>query len=174
MSNFESQTRKWIEEIVIGLGLCPFAAKVYFEDRINFKVGSVLEPAELFSQFNEEIQGIVDGACDTSIIILNDDPEDFQDYLDLLEVLRNTLKKDELNEKVQLASFHPKFQFENADPNDIENYTNRSPFPLIHILKVEDVAQAIENHPDIHSVSVKNIETLKKLGMQGLLKLMSH
>jgi len=171
MNQYEKDTRKWIENLVIGLGLCPFASRVYFDDRIRFSTKSVIQTESLVNCFNEEIQCILDGTCDTSIIILNDGPEQFQDYLDLLDVFKALIKKEKLTEEVQLAKFHPKFQFENTQENDIENYTNRSPFPLIHILKVQDVADAIANHPDISSVPKTNIETMKQLGLQKLLEL---
>jgi len=171
MDRIETDTRKWIEKIVIGLGLCPFAAKVYFDKRIRFTTQSVMDADALFGSFKKEIQHIIDGDCDTSIIMLSDGPEQFQDYLDLLDVFTEMIKNKSLNEEVQLAKFHPKFQFENTHKSDIENYTNRSPYPLIHILKVQDVADAIASHPDIKSVPVNNIKTLKELGLAGLLKL---
>lgn len=168
------KTRKWIEKVVIGLGLCPFAAKVYFENKIHFEIGDIADPKYLLSKFKASIEIVIDAEFDTSIIVLKNGPEEFEDYLVLLDAFSAYLRENEIDNDIQLAGFHPKYQFEHTQPDDIENHTNRSPFPLIHILKVDDVAKAIESHPDIDSVPVNNIAVMKQIGIGGLEKLLEE
>ncbi len=164
-----THTKKWIEKVVIGLGLCPFAAGVYNEDKILY---TQIEFSSVLSTLK-----VVQSACDqisdsnthflTAIVVLESGMEGFEEYLELMDLL--TLRIGEVYDYAfQLASFHPLYQFENTLSTDSENYTNRSPYPMIHILLESEVSKAVDSHPDIHAVPIANIQTMRRLGNEGI------
>ncbi len=159
-------TQKWLTDIVIGYGLCPFASKVYDEGQVDF---SAIEFSyqSLLDEMNESIDRIIDDNNHTStkLIIIKKGLEDFNAYLDVYYALVEELERTELSKVVQLASFHPLYVFKDKQSDEVSNYSNRSPYPIIHILKVADVTAAIESHPDIHSVGPKNIALLEQKGL---------
>ncbi len=166
------QTKTWLENIVIGLQLCPFASKVYLEDRVGFSVIKFLDN-NLLHPTNEIINDILATSTrtTTSLLIVTEGLEDFNEYLDTVYALEAALKADGLDEEIQVASFHPDYTFEGTETDDIENYTNRSPFPIIHFLKVEEVAAAIDSYPDTSSIPEDNKKKLKEIGLAALLRM---
>lgn len=164
-------TKKWLEDIVIGYGLCPFASKVYIEKGIGFKAISYSEK-ELLTAVNEIIEDIMsdDSPISTSLIIIEEGLQNFDDFLNVYYSLEEGVKQSGLSEDIQLASFHPKYLFAESTEASPENYSNRSPYPIIHLLKVADVSAAIDSHPDIHSVAPTNIAKLKSMGLAALVK----
>lgn len=161
---------------MIDLGLCPFAFEVFSKDKILYKELGFDDPEHLVAAFSEAINTVLDEShkATTALLIITSGLEVFDDYLAVyhsLEALLDTLVE---GKHIQLASFHPQYQFDNTEEEDIENYTNRSPYPLIHILRTDEVAEAIASHPDIHSVPTHNIATMKKLGRESLQKLISE
>ncbi len=166
------ETTTWLTEIVIGLNLCPFAHKVYTENRLTLDEIKYSEQA-LLDHTNDIISNLLnpDSSTTTTLLIISEGLEDFNFYLDTLYALEESLKSQGLHEEIQLASFHPRYTFEGVDPTAVQNYTNRSPYPIIHFLKVEEMAEAIKAHPDTHSIPAENIKKLNKLGLEALLKL---
>ena len=166
-----SKTKTWLEDIVIGYGLCPFASKVYLNNEVGFTSISYSEKL-LLTKMNEAIDNIKspDTKTSTQLIIIEEGLENFDDYLNVFYGLEEGLKDSGLNEDFQLASFHPNYLFTDSTETSPENYSNRSPYPIIHILKVADVTAAIESHPDIHSVAPTNIAKLKSMGLATLIK----
>lgn len=166
------KTRRWLENMVIGLGLCPFAGKAYMDKQVGFKAIGYT-PEALTEALNEGIKWIMDPAepISTQLIVISQGLESFHDYLDIYYGIEEELKESGLSEEIQLANFHPEYQFSGIEKDEVENYTNRSPYPVFHLLKVDDVAQAIDRHPDVDGIPQKNIETMKKLGLEGILKL---
>ena len=161
--------------MVIGLHLCPFAAKVYLDNQLSFKVLPYSESA-LLQAINTAVAQMLDDAdpISTVIIVLSEGLDRFEDYLDVYYGIEEELSRCGLDADIQLASFHPEYVFADADPDAVTNYTNRSPYPSIHILRVADVHQAISAHADVHGIPEKNKETLKNHGLAEVLRLVGQ
>jgi len=164
------QTKLWLEKIVIDLSLCPFAAKVYYDNNIEFIPTDFTDIESSIHLLQKAITTILNPNTNftTSLVIYESGLETFEHYLDVFYALEVTTLDPIMQHKIQFASFHPDYQFESTQHSDIENYTNRSPFPLIHILRTDDVTAAIESHPDINSVPFQNIEKMKKMGLEKI------
>jgi hypothetical protein len=163
-------TRLWIEKAVIGLNLCPFAKAVYVKNQIRYVVSAAQNTDQLLTELEAELRALhaADPAeIDTTILIHPHVLTDFLDYNDFLDVANETVEALELDGEIQIASFHPHYQFAGTDMNDIENYTNRSPFPILHLLRESSIDRAVEAFPEADTIYEKNMETLRKLGLQG-------
>ena len=169
MTSIES-TQLWINKMVVGLGLCPFASKVMTQNEILFSATSSSDFKTLTTLLIQQAEHILNdnNKESTAIIVIEKGLESFLDYLELIHQLEDYLEENKLAEDIQIASFHPEYQFAETKTTDITNYTNRSPYPLIHLLKCEDVTAAIESHPDIHSVPTDNIMKLKAMTLDSL------
>jgi hypothetical protein len=163
-----ASTRAWLEKAVIGLDLCPFARAV--QDRVRYAVSPAEEPADLLADLAAELRVLAEadpGEIETTLLIHPRVLADFLDYNDFLDDADDVLAELGLEGVVQIASFHPGYQFAGAGPDDIENYTNRSPYPMLHLLREESVERAVETFPDTSRIYEKNIETLRRLGHEG-------
>lgn len=167
------QTKNWLENIVIQLGLCPFAAKVFYENQILFQSIEFDDIHTLGQSINESIQTIldIDSTYTTALLVITSGLSTFDDYLEAFYTIEERIANDQQDEHIQLASFHPHYQFEGTAPNDPSNSTNRSPYPIIHILRTDLVEKAIEGYPDIHSVPSNNIKKMNELGMKKIKQL---
>jgi uncharacterized protein len=168
-------THKWFETFVLGLNLCPFARHPYKNDKVRFVVfeGDNLEKlTEMVVQEMDYLEKVSPSVCETTLVILRDCLTDFQEYLDYLEVAEYVLEQLELSLVFQVASFHPDYQFDETLPNDAENYTNRSPYPMLHILREDSVERAIEAYPEVGDIPAANIETMNELGTAKLKKML--
>ncbi len=170
-SNVISRTKDWVESIVIGLDLCPFASYPFQEGSIKYVLASpsyslVMRLDLVVEEFNAFTEGNDNIDIETTLIIFPKGLSKFREYLDFLDLCQRELKKLELEGVIQLASFHPEYQFADLDIADVRNYTNRSPYPMIHILKESSVSQAIDSHPDVHSIPLVNQEKLLALGLE--------
>ena len=163
-------TRTWLERAVIGLNLCPFAKPVHVHDRIRYFVSAAQSPAQLVENLMAELRAL-DAAdpvkCETTLLIHPYVLVDFSDYNDFLRQADDAVAELGLEGVIQVASFHPRYQFEDAGPDDIENYTNRSPYPMLHLLRESSVERAVTTFPDTTTIYRKNIETLRLLGHEG-------
>jgi len=168
-----AEVKSWIELFVIGLDLCPFAKVPFVKDRISYKVIPLLDHQSFLNNFQQELKLLTENEYATSVIILPTKSLGFRDYLDLYAQCGTLLSELEMDDEFQLASFHPDYQFADAAPDDQSNYTNRSPYPLVHILRVDEVEDAIEAFGDTSSIYKKNIELLNSLSTQELKKLTS-
>jgi hypothetical protein len=166
------ETTTWLTEIVIGLNLCPFAHKVYTQKKLSLEEMAYTDQA-LLDNTNKIIEDLLNPATTTTttLLIISEGLEDFNLYLDTLYALEEALKGQGLHEEIQLASFHPLYTFEGIDSEALQNYTNRSPYPIIHFLKVEEMAEAIKAHPNTDHIPTENIKKLNKLGLEALLRL---
>ena len=179
MSNADNEiivtkTKSWITNVVVACNFCPFAAREIKRGSIHYKVinnattKTVLEATlKMFLLLNNNEQ------IETSILILPDHFSEFNDYLDLVEKVETLLTKNNYEGIYQIASFHPKYMFADSDENDPSNYTNRSPYPMLHFLREESVTKAIAGYTDIENVPKRNIAFTKEKGlayMQQLLK----
>lgn len=168
-------TETWLEKAVIGLNLCPFAKAVHVKKQIRYVVSDATTPEELLSVLMDELQFLSDAdpeAVDTTLIIHPQVLHDFEDYNEFLDVADAALEDMDLVGELQVASFHPDYQFADTHKNDIDNYTNRSPYPTLHLLREESVERAVDAFPEAADIFEKNIETLRKLGHDGWDKLM--
>ena len=164
------QTRHWLEKAVIGLNLCPFAKAVYVKNQVRLVVSHARHADDLLEELDRELDILVATPAteiDTTLLIHPTLFEDFLDFNDFLEVAEGVVDEHALEGVVQLASFHPRFQFDGTEPDDIGNYTNRAPFAMLHLLREESVARAVEAFPEAESIFEQNIATLEKLGLEG-------
>ena len=165
-----AKTRHWLEAAVIGLNLCPFAKAVYVKNQVRLVVSKARHADDLLEELDRELDLLVAtpaSKIDTTLLIHPTLFEDFLDFNDFLEVAEGVVDEHELEGVVQLASFHPQFQFDDAEPDDISNYTNRAPFSILHLLREESVEKAVEAFPRADAIFEANIATLEKLGHAG-------
>jgi uncharacterized protein len=163
-------TRRWLEKAVIGLNLCPFAKAVYVKNQVRLVVSKARHADDLLEELDRELDMLVAtpaSEIDTTLLIHPTLFEDFLDFNDFLEVAEGVVDEHELEGVVQLASFHPRFQFDGTEPEDIGNYTNRAPFAILHLLREDSVEKAVEAFPEAELIFEQNIATLEKLGPEG-------
>ena len=160
-------TIRWLENMVIGLNLCPFAKAVHVKNRIRFRVSTASNTAELMNDFESELAHLLDADAEeleTTLLIHPKVLNDFEEYNQFLLFCDQALVRMELEGIFQVASFHPDYQFAGTQRNDVTNFTNRSPFPMLHLLREESITQAVDSFPDIDGIYKRNMETLRKLG----------
>jgi hypothetical protein len=167
-------TRRWLERAVIGLNLCPFAKAVYVKEQVRYVVSPARTPEALLETLMDELQDLSDTdpeKVDTTLIIHPFVLDDFLDFNEFLDVADAAVEDMRLDGELQVASFHPDYQFADTDRNDISNYTNRAPYPILQLLREESIDRAVEAFPDAEAIFEKNIETMEKLGHDGWDKL---
>jgi uncharacterized protein len=169
-----ADTQLWLERAVIGLNLCPFAKAVHVKKQIRYVVSNATTPEELLVELISEFELLAESSAekiDTTLLIHPLVLTDFLDYNDFLDVADEALEELDLAGELQVASMHPHYQFEGTQPDDMENYTNRSPYPTLHLLRESSVDKAVAAFPEADQIFEKNIETMKKLGHAGWNKL---
>ena len=165
-----SLTVRWLERAVIGLNLCPFAKSVHVKGQIHYRLSHSTQKQELLQVLQEELQALqaTDPAVrDTTLLILADCFPDFLDFNDFLQDADDVLYTLGLDGTLQIASFHPRFQFAGTTEDDITNFTNRAPFPVLHLIREASIARAVEAFPDAEMIYEKNMRTLEDLGRAG-------
>jgi hypothetical protein len=163
-------TQAWLEQAVIGLNLCPFAKAVHVKQQIRYKVSHATEWDALSLELEQELELLAQAdpeQVDTTLLIIPLALTDFLEYNDFLDWADRILERLELDGELQIASFHPAYQFADAQPDDIENYSNRSPFPILHLLRESSIDRAVAAYPDASAIFEKNMATLHKLGLSG-------
>ncbi|HEY9103961.1 DUF1415 domain-containing protein [Chitinimonas sp.] len=168
--NVIAATREWLEKAVIGLNLCPFAKSVYVKNQVRFVVSEARNLDRLLEDLDSELQLLAETdpeQIDTTLLIHPWILNDFLDYNEFLEVADGVVAEHELEGVIQIASFHPDYQFEDTEPGDISNFSNRSPYPTLHLLREASLDKAVAAFPDAASIFEKNIETLERLGRAG-------
>ncbi len=167
-------TRRWVERAVVGLNLCPFARAPLVQQKIRFAVSHARDTDALLDELCGELQSLaaVDAdECETTLLIHPHVLGDFLDYNDFLDVADAAVETLKLDGVLQVASFHPHYQFADSDPDDIENASNRSPYPTLHLLREASVERAVEAMTDPDEIYRRNQRTLQKLGHAGWLAL---
>lgn len=166
-------TKKWLSGIVIELSLCPFASKVFTENQILFLSIDFISIQSLIEAFENSIIKLMDldSQFTTALLIITSGLESFENYLDVFYTLEDKLIYDTKDKDIQLASFHPNYQFDGTKISDVSNYTNRSPYPIIHLLRTDLVEQAIDSYPNVDAVPVENIKKMERLGLDKLMSL---
>ncbi len=167
-------TRRWLKKAVIGLKLCPFAESVYDSGRVRYCVSEQHSAAGLLEELRAELRHLhaeVPERCETTLLIHPWALTDFIEYNDYLEVCEAALADLGFEGELQIASFHPDYQFAGTLSGDIENFTNRSPYPTLHLLREASIERALASVPDPDEIYRRNIRTLRALGHEGWRKL---
>lgn len=163
-------TRHWIEQAVIGLNLCPFAKAVYVKEQVRYVVSEAKHLDGFLEDIDREIAflaGADPQQIDTTLIMHASLLADFLDFNDFLDIVDQAVSDLGHEGVIQVAAFHPLWQFAGTEPDDIGNYTNRAPFPTIHLLREASVTRAVDAFPEAESIYQRNIDTLHRLGLDG-------
>lgn len=163
-------TRRWIERAVIGLNLCPYARPAFRDELIRYVVSHAPAPEALADDLARELQALAEGnpaAVETTLLIHPGVLTDFLEFNDFLDVADALVADLGLSGVIQVASFHPDYRFAGSSPEDIENCTNRSPYPTLHLLREASVERAAASLADPAQIYERNIETLRRLGHEG-------
>ena len=166
----EADTQRWLERAVIGLNLCPFAKAVHVRGQVHYAVYLPEEEGGLIDALLDEARALV--ACeaserDTTLLIAPNTLPDFLDFNDVTARAERRLARAGFEGELQLASFHPRFQFAGTEADDITNATNRAPYPTLHLLREDSVSRAVEAFPEAEAIFGRNMQTLEGLGRQG-------
>lgn len=165
-----AQTRAWVDRAVIGLNLCPFAKAPQVKGLVRYVVSPATDPAALLSDLIAELERLAESPAEkleTTLLIHPGVLTDFAEYNDFIEVAEDTVAELDLEGVLQVASFHPQYQFADTDADDVSNATNRSPFPTLHLIREESIDRAVEAFPEAEAIYETNIATLERLGAEG-------
>jgi hypothetical protein len=165
-----AETRSWIEKAVIGLDLCPFAKAVYATDRIRYCVSDAQSADALLADLDRELRALQAAdaqTIETALLIHPRVLADFTEYNAFLDVADAAVVELGLTGELQIASFHPHYQFAGTAADAIENYTNRSPYPMLHLLRESSIERAVAAIADPAEIYERNIDTLRRLGHEG-------
>ena len=168
-------TRRWLERAVIGLNLCPFAKAVHAKGQVRYVLSDADTPQALLEELGEELLRLRDTpaeAVDTTLLVHPRVLVDFLDYNDFLDDADALVEALGLDGVLQVASFHPDYRFAGTEPGDIGNFSNRAPYPTLHLLREDSVARAVAAFPDPDAIVERNIETLRGIGVDGWKKLL--
>jgi uncharacterized protein len=163
-------TQTWLERAVIGLNLCPFAKAVHVTNRVRYCVSKATTEDALVEELSRELVRLHEadpGEIETTLLIHPHVLGDFLDYNDFLDLADATVEAMGFAGELQVASFHPAYQFDGTGPDDVTNYSNRSPYPTLHLLREESIDRAVAAFPDAGEIYEKNIDTLRRLGHKG-------
>ncbi|QNM95284.1 DUF1415 domain-containing protein [Chitinimonas koreensis] len=169
-------TRHWLEQAVIGLNLCPFAKSVYVKQQVRFVVSPARHLDGLLDDLDRELDLLATTSAeeiDTTLLIHPGVLGDFLDFNDFLDIADGVVAEHELEGVIQIASFHPGFQFADTEPDDITNCTNRAPYPTLHLLREASIDRAVAAFPDAADIFERNMATLRTLGPEGWARLMA-
>ncbi len=164
------ETRAWVERAVIGLNLCPFAKAPQVKGTVRYVVSESGDAAVLLATLRDELQHLASAdpaEVETTLLIHPQVLTDFADFNDFLDVADAAVHELDLEGVLQLASFHPHYQFAGSAPDDLANATNRSPYPCLHLLREDSITRAVEAFPEPEAIFEANIRTLDALGPAG-------
>ncbi|MGH1537766.1 MAG: DUF1415 domain-containing protein [Gammaproteobacteria bacterium] len=171
--NIIKSTRNWLEQFVVDLNICPFAKRVLTKNKIRFSISVANTEEQLLLELKNELEYLEKNVtAETTLLIHARVLQDFFEYNEFLEIADELLIEMNLEGVFQIASFHPDYQFAGTNPKDAENYTNRSPYPMLHILREDSLEQAIANYPDVEQIPIKNIAVMNALGKDKIESLM--
>ena len=161
--------RRWVETFVIDLNLCPFARRELLQERIRFAVTRSSNETDLLVALEAELELLIkDSAVETTLLIHPQVLQDFRDYNQFLELSEGLLLQMGLRGVFQIASFHPCYQFEGADTEAVENYTNRSPYPMLHLIREASLDRVLASYPNPEEIPLRNIARMQALGKDRL------
>jgi hypothetical protein len=165
-----ADTRRWLERAVIGLNLCPFAKAPHAKGQVHYAVCDSAEAADLLAQLRAELQALAaadPAQRETTLLMAPQGFDDFLDFNDLLDAADALLAELALDGTLQIAPFHPRFQFAGTDDDDITNATNRAPYPTLHLIREASIDRAVAAFPEASTIYEANMATLEKLGPEG-------
>ena len=173
-----SQTQKWLNTVIIEHSICPFAKREFVNNTIHYEI---IECNGANNSTEQQLEQLIlncekldnDETVETSLLIFPNSLSDFDDYLDFAEIAEALMHKQGYEGIYQLASFHPQYCFDGSDENDASNYTNRSPYPMLHILREASLEKALESYPNPESIPERNIELTRNLGLTAMKKFLS-
>ena len=172
----DAGVRRWLERAVIGLNLCPFAKAVYVKNQVRLVISDASTERALLEQLGEELALLRDTPADqidTTLLVHPQVLQDFLDYNDFLDQADAMVDVLDLEGVLQVASFHPDYQFAGTQPDDAENLTNRAPYPALHLLREDSISRAVEAYPEPDAIIERNVATMQELGIEGFRKLLS-
>ena len=172
-----ADVEQWLDEVVIGLDLCPFAARPRREKRVRIVVSHATDEEALLNDLQAELEHLSDtpaAELETTLLAIPDMLEDFADYNDFLDAVDLWVEQFGWEGDLQVASFHPQYQFADTEADDPGNLTNRSPWPLLHIIREESLEKAIEHYPDVDAILERNIARMKALSPDERKRLFPH
>jgi uncharacterized protein len=164
-------TQRWIERVVIAHQLCPFARHVVEQGQVRYRVSDARDEQQLWEELVQELDTISNTPAEeieTTLLIHPQVLGDFGDYLDFVAMTEPLLADMELVGDIQIATFHPDYQFADADFDDPANYTNRAPYPTLHLLREASVAAVVAAHPDPEGIPARNVALLRSLGIDAV------
>ena len=173
----EAGVRRWLERAVIGLNLCPFAKAVYVKHQVRIVISDASTERALLEELGEELALLRDSAedsIDTTLLVHPKVLTDFLDYNDFLDTADALIEAMALDGVLQVASFHPEYQFADSAPDDAANLTNRAPYPILHLLREASIDRAVAAYPDPDAIIERNIAAMQALGVEGFRKLLSE
>lgn len=176
-TRFVSQTRRWISSVVIGLNLCPFAQRVLKEDKIRYVVTETKIAEELLQILSSELEVLASTPIDsveTTLLIHPFVLDNFLDYVDFLVVAEKKIEGLGLRGIIQIASFHPEYQFAKTDPESEENYTNRSPYQMLHLLREDSISRYASDPNHLLEIPERNKRTLRAMGREKIRAILSE
>ncbi len=177
MGNEIKDVERWLDEVVIGLNFCPFAAKPHRNEQVRFVTSKATSEELLLTDLQDELT-LLDqtpsAEIETTLLIVLEMLSDFYDYNQFLELVDELLVQFEWEGIFQVASFHPDYCFADAEPDSVDNLTNRSPYPVLHILREDSIEKALENIADPDEVYKRNIETMKTLSSEQIKTLFNY
>lgn len=171
------QVKCWLEKLVIGENLCPFARQPYDAGRIRFVISQAEEIETLLTDVLAELLYLRETPleeAETSLLILPQMLEDFLDYNDVLDLVDALLQQQQMEGEFQVASMHPDYQFTETEFDDAQNFSNRSPYPILHLIREESLSRALEQFPNPEQIPERNIRHMQALGSTTLQKLLSQ
>lgn len=177
MNPIEAAVRQWLDQVVIGLNLCPFAARPVRGGQLRVVVSEAATELDLLTDLQLELTRLDEtpaAELETTLIAVPQMLADFLDYNDFLERVDDLLEQFEWDGIYQVASFHPRYQFAGTEPEDAENLTNRAPWPLLHLLREDSVEAAIASHPDAEAIPETNIQKMRELTPEQRRQLFGH
>lgn len=166
------RTKNWIREIVIGLNFCPFARKPFKDELILYKVEDTSDRSIALESLIETCNYLEENpAMETALLIFPNGFSDFEEYLDLVDLSEKLLKAEGFEGVYQVASFHPNYIFAGSNEDDPANYTNRSPYPMLHLLREDLLEIAIDKHANVDDIPNQNIAKAQSLGLEYFKKM---
>jgi uncharacterized protein len=165
-----ADTQRWLERAVIGLNLCPFAKAVHVKGQIHLVASAGTTDADIFAELDRELADLMrmpSEVRDTTLLIVPQTYAEFLAFHGFVLRCEKRLRRHGMDGHIQLASFHPDFCFADAQPDDIGNFSNRSPYPMLHLLREASITRAVQAHPDPDSIYESNIRRLQQLGVAG-------
>jgi hypothetical protein len=172
--SYEADIQRWLEDFIIAHNLCPFAKRPFVQKQIKIRIVDSKEEEYLTQALLEELANITEkkrAEVETTLLGHPHLLPDFRDFLDYLAWANDLVEEAGLTGVIQLVGFHPDYQFAGEPSTDLAHYTNRSPFPLIHLLREESVSEAVDQYPDIDQIPSRNIQALRKMNRQALERL---